>query len=113
MINIIDYLKDRINGKAEKGQKRSSKWRKVRNNFIKKNPRCFVCNGNKKLIVHHIVPFNIAPHLELNEGNLITLCERKKYGINCHLLIGHLGNFRKFNSNFENDSYYWKMRLRK
>jgi hypothetical protein len=35
--------------------------------------------------------------LELTPDNLITLCESKKYGITCHLFVGHRGNYRLFN----------------
>jgi len=59
-----------------------------------------LCGGTKAVEVHHLIPFSIAPDLELDPHNLITLCERKKYGINCHLLVGHLGNYRRFNSSW-------------
>lgn len=46
---------------------------------------------------HHVVPFHIDPTKELAADNLLTLCEAKRYGLNCHLLIGHLGNWRRWN----------------
>jgi hypothetical protein len=111
-MRFIEFIKDRIQGRAAKGEKRSEQWPEVRNTFLKENPSCAVCGGTKRLQVHHIVPFNVAPDLELEKDNLITLCTSKKYGINCHLLIGHLGNFKRANLNVKADAAYWKERLR-
>ena len=102
-----------MTGKAPKGAKRSPKWRKVRGAFIKKYPRCFVCGSKKKVEVHHKVPFHYRPDLELEEENLTTLCENKKYGINCHLLIGHLGNYTRINAHIEYDMATWRMKIGK
>ena len=113
MINAFKFIKDRIQGKAEKGQKRSSKWRKVRKEHLVKNSKCYICECSTKLEVHHIIPFNIAPDLELEPSNLVTLCENKKYGLNCHLLVGHLGNYRRTNLSCEVDAMTWKIKLRK
>jgi len=97
----IRRIVDAVKGKAPKGAKRSSKWRKVRKLFLVDHPRCIVCGGKKKLEVHHIVPFHVNMLLELDPKNLATLCERKKYGLNCHLLVGHRGNYRRHNEVFE------------
>lgn len=113
MLNVWKTLKDRIQGKAKKGEKRSSKWRKIRATHLEKNPLCAICGLKKKVEVHHVIPFNIAPDLELNPENLITLCENRKWGITCHLLVGHLGNYKDFNSSVQADATYWKIRLRK
>ena len=77
------------------GAKRSNHWRTVRNAFIKKNPACAYCSGFLDLQVHHVQPFHIKPEKELDPDNLITLCEHA--GINCHLKIGHLNNWKSFN----------------
>jgi 5-methylcytosine-specific restriction protein A len=110
-MNIAKHLQDRIQGKAKKGQRRSSKWRKFRGAFKAKNPNCAVCGSKKKVEVHHKIPFHYAPDLELNKENLISLCENKKYGIHCHLLIGHLGNYRRFNYNIEIDAMTWNQKI--
>lgn len=75
-------------------------------------PLCAVCEGNKDLNVHHIHPFHLHPELELDQNNLITLCESTKHGINCHLLIGHLGNFRNINPHVLEDVTIWNSRLK-
>ena len=95
----MQYVKDRLQGKAKKGQRRSSKWRKVRAAHIAKNPECEVCGRKTLLEVHHVMPFSQFPDLELEPKNLITLCENKKNGLNCHLFVGHLGNYSRFNPN--------------
>lgn len=103
-------IADRISGKAPAGATRSPKWRTVRNAFLR-GKRCAVCGGRRSLIAHHEVPFHIAPDLELVESNLVPLCEAKRFGINCHLLIGHVGNWRRFNANCLADAAYWRERL--
>lgn len=113
MINFMKTIKDRVQGKAPKGAKRSSKWRKVRREHLKKHHKCAVCKSTRKLEVHHIIPFHLAPDLELEPKNLITLCENNKYGINCHLLIGHLGNYRRTNPNVQTDVLMWNIKLGK
>lgn len=113
VIDVWKNLKDRIQGKAVKGEKRSGKWRKIRATHLEKNPLCAICGLKNKVEVHHVIPFNVAPDLELNPENLITLCENKKWGITCHLLVGHLGNYKDFNSSVQADATYWKIRLRK
>jgi len=110
-MNILEHLKDRIQGKAPKGAKRSSKWRKVRKEHIKKHPRCALCNSNKKIEVHHKIPFHIAPDLELEPENLMTLCESGEKGVICHRFFGHLSNYRKWNLAIEQDVMVWRMKL--
>jgi len=110
-MNIIETIKDRIEGKAPKGARRSSKWPKVRNKYLKNYPKCRVCGATKLLRVHHKMPFHLFPKLELEPNNLVTLCETKKYGKNCHLLFGHLGNFRRVNPNCEVDVMTWYIKL--
>jgi len=110
MMNIIDIIKDRIMNKAPPGARRSSQWRKVRKEHLKKHPKCFIC-GSDNPEVHHKIPFHLAPDRELNPDNLISLCENKKYGINCHLLVGHLGNYRRTNPVCELDAMMWREKL--
>lgn len=110
---MIKKIKDIIQGKASIREKRSSKWNKIRKEHLKKNPRCVVCNGKKSLEVHHIKPFNSHPELELDPNNLVTLCENKRNGVNCHLLFGHLGNYRSINPNVLQDVVIWFIKISK
>ena len=111
-MSFLSKIKDRIQGKAPKGAKRSSRWRKVRAAHLEANPECACCESRTKLEVHHIIPFNLAPDLELDPNNLITLCENKKYGVNCHLLFGHLGNYKRANPTVKEDVIIWNMRVK-
>lgn len=74
-------------------RKRSPKWRALQKSFLIKNNECAACGSKKQLQVHHILPFDDYPELELQENNLITLCMSEK---DCHLLIAHGGNFRRY-----------------
>ncbi len=90
------------------GMRRSSGWREVRNKFAKENPGCAVC-GKRKIQVHHVVPFHIAPERELEGSNLISLCQG--IGTNkCHINFGHLGNWSSWNETVREDAAHWKER---
>lgn len=108
---IVKNIKDVIEGKASFKQTRSSKWPTVRKQFLLQNPACAACGGTQKLEVHHISPFHETPHLELEPSNLITLCESKSYGIVCHLLVGHLGNYKNTNPDVKEDARVWNKKL--
>lgn len=86
------------------GAIRSSQWPKIRKEHLKDNPNCAVCGGTKKCEVHHKKPVHLFPNLELDNNNLITLCESKKDGINCHLFVGHLGSYSSYNLNATEDA---------
>jgi proline racemase len=110
---MLTRITESLQGKVPLGTQRSSRWRKVRAEHLKNNPKCELCEGTKKLRVHHIKPFHLYPELELEPTNLITLCECLSYGINCHLLVGHLGNFRSINNDSVNDIATWNEKLKK
>ena len=101
----MKLINDNSNDKAGKGEApRSDKWPKARKEWLQGHPACAVCDGRKKLEVHHKKPFHLHPDLELDPSNFITLCEKKEDGVNCHLLFGHLGNFRSYNENVAKDA---------
>lgn len=70
---------------------RSPQWRKLREKFLDANPACAACGVESGLEVHHLLPFHLFPEMELDPGNLMTLCGR------CHLLIGHGLDWRCYN----------------
>lgn len=111
ILEFIDTVTDHLTGKIPPGSARSGKWSTTRDAHLKLFPVCAVCSGTSKLTVHHIRPFHSHPELELDLTNLITLCESKDYGINCHLLVGHLGDFRSVNINAIEDSKTWNIKL--
>lgn len=78
---------------------RSPKWTNVRKEHLKNNPNCVACGRDKKLEVHHIKPVHLFPELELDPSNLVTFCADP-----CHIVFGHLMNFKSWNSNVVIDS---------
>jgi 5-methylcytosine-specific restriction enzyme A len=109
---IVKHLVDAAQGKHPLGHARSAHWPTARKRQLALHPVCELCGGSEDLEVHHIRPFHLHPDLELDPANLITLCEAKKGGINCHLAFGHLGNFRSFNVDVETDAAQWAAKIK-
>ena len=107
-MEIFNTIKDKLQGKIPTRHKRASQWPKVRDQHLKDFPSCAVCGKKKKLQVHHKKPFHLHPELELLPTNLITLCEQ---GSNCHLTLGHAGNFKGVNPDVEQDALTWKQKF--
>ena len=80
--------------------KRSSKWPRVRKQFLKINNCCAACKSTTLLQVHHIVPFHYNSALELDPTNFITLCMSKN---ECHYKLGHGGSFKAYNPYVKED----------
>lgn len=76
---------------------RSPRWPHARRMHLLEQPTCQWCGGVALLEVHHILPFHLSPERELDDLNLITLCEAP--GLNCHLIYGHHGDWHSFNVN--------------
>lgn len=108
---IVRHLIDSAQGKHPLGAARSPHWPTVRKQHLENFPTCAVCGGKVKLQVHHRRPFHLHPELELEESNLITLCEAP--GRNCHLIFGHLLNFRSFNPDVGVDAPAWNQKIAK
>jgi len=94
---------------------RSSAWRRVERAHLAKHPRCACCrpgtNVNAGIQVHHGFPFHYCialgrPDLELDDRNLISLCETEKDrpSENHHLLVGHLDDFKSSNLDVVKDA---------
>ena len=111
-MSILTTLGELARGKTDLTfPARSSKWPAARSAYLKINKTCAVCNGTKNLEVHHKQPFHVRPELELDPTNFIALCEAGTHGVNCHLLVGHLGNFKSVNLNVAADAAEWNARL--
>jgi len=61
-----------------------------------RDKRCLVCGGRKRLQCHHKYPFHLFPSLEMDERYWRPLCEGD-HRLNCHLLVGHGGDYSGFN----------------
>lgn len=110
---LVKAILERMQGKVPLGKKRSREWPRVRAEHLEKQPTCMVCGSDEVIEVHHIKPFWLAPELELNPANLITLCESKKVGVTCHLAFGHLGSYRSFNPDIVMDAKVWLRKFTK
>jgi hypothetical protein len=64
------------------------------------NPTCAACGSRHLVDVHHVVPFHIDRTLELDLGNLITLCRWRRH----HLKVGHLGDWTRYNEHVREDA---------
>jgi 5-methylcytosine-specific restriction endonuclease McrA len=81
---------------------RSPRWRALQKKWLSLHPRCAACGENKKLTVHHKIPVHWDPSKELDETNLITLCEQSSH--NDHLIFGHLLDWKSRNPAAEEDA---------
>ena len=103
---MINHLVDSFKGKHSFLNRRSSKWKRVRKAFVKRNPTCAVCGTKKKLEIHHKKPFYLYPELELSYNNLETLCQR------CHRLFGHLDDYKSYNEDIAYDAYVFRKKIK-
>lgn len=74
------------------GVPRSPGWKRVRAEWLKRNPECAVCGTTSGLAVHHILPVHRFPALELDSANLLTMCADD------HFWLGHFGAWVRWNS---------------
>ena len=88
---------------------RDGHWSKVRKDWLLEHAFCAVCATRKFLTVHHKVPVSWDRTLELILSNLITLCETPSH--NCHLLFGHLGDWKSRNVNVVEDCEKWAKKI--
>lgn len=87
---------------------RSGKWPRVRQEHLKREPCCIACGRASNLEVHHVIPYRERPDLELDPQNLCTLCSDP-----CHLVFGHLLNFRsRSNPHVREDAARYMARIR-
>jgi len=81
-------------------------WPKIRKTFIIVNNVCEICGKKKGLEVHHKQPFHLYPELELDSGNLATLCRKH------HFIFGHLEYWKSYNPQIESTIMYFRALLR-
>jgi 5-methylcytosine-specific restriction protein A len=85
---------------------RSSSWPRVRKEHLKNQPFCQACGRKDNLEVHHIEPYHKNPGRELDPENLITLC-----GKSCHLVFGHLMDYKSWNKDVMEDCSQYLSKL--
>jgi len=86
---------------------RSGSWPRVRREHLAKEPACIACGRSRDVEVHHVVPYHEHPERELDPENLVTLCASP-----CHLVFGHLLDFRSRSNKFvREDAAAYRARL--
>ncbi len=91
---------------------RSPQWPALRQQWLSDHPRCAACGRAKSLEVHHKVPVHVSRSMELDPANLITLCEDPNdANAQCHLTLGHLGNWYNWNRNIDKQASDALLRL--
>lgn len=73
---------------------RDPRWPALRRKWLESHPYCYACGGDEHLTVHHIVPVHVSAAGELDENNLITLCEHPTH--NCHFVHAHKCDWRRY-----------------
>ena len=86
-------------GVVAAGVPRSSAWGPWVKRFVK-GKTCVCCGSKGPLTGHHKIPFHLRPDLEMVESNVAPVCD----GTDCHLVIGHLKDFRLYNPDFNADA---------
>ncbi len=65
--------------KPDESQARGSRWKRIRDEVLRKIPLCACCGKTGKLDVHHIVPYRITA--DNHPSNLMPLCKSCHYKI--------------------------------
>jgi len=91
------------------GPPRDPGWSKASKLFLRDHRDCVVCGG-PATVVHHCKPFHLFPELEMDPDNWRSVCEGSV--MNCHLCIGHSGDFKAWNPQFDVDSAILLKRLK-
>lgn len=86
---------------------RAGAWPRVRREHLEREPACAACGRSHDLEVHHIQPYHKRPELELDAGNLVTLCADP-----CHFVFGHLLNWKKSNPHVRDDAARYRQRIK-
>lgn len=74
---------------------RARGWTSLRNEWIASHSTCACCGIDTQLAVHHVKPLHLFPELELDDTNLITLCQRPERF--CHYIFGHFFDWMAYN----------------
>jgi len=90
--------------------KRRPQWAALAKRYLK-GKCCAVCGGSDKVVPHHIIPVHVDATKELDETNLIPLCEGRGT-LNCHLWAGHLGNWCRYNATVISDASYFSAKIK-
>lgn len=91
---------------------RDPRWPALRRAHLAKYPGCAACGNTRSVAVHHVVPVSAEPSRELDPDNLLTLCTDGPGGMNCHLVIGHGGDWSQWNELARHDAEWFANMIR-
>lgn len=91
---------------------RDPRWPALRRAHLAKYPGCAACGNTRSVAVHHVVPVSAEPSRELDPDNLLTLCTDGPGGMNCHLVIGHCGDWQHWNDCARYDAFRFDLMLK-
>ena len=94
---MIKYLDNGSRRPRRNKVSRSGAWKRIAKGHLRTEPNCAICGRSKPVTVHHIIPTSVAPELELEPSNLITLCKQSHTSKGCHFTIGHRNNWKSYN----------------
>jgi hypothetical protein len=98
-MSLLSLFRKYDPGLVSAGVPRSGKWPAWLKAFLK-GKSCVCCGSRGPLTGHHVLPFHLHPELELSESNVRAVCD----GTDCHLVIGHLKDFKLYNPDFDADA---------
>jgi hypothetical protein len=102
---LSDFVR-RIEREPALGLARAGGWPALKRVHLANHPACEVCGSEEDCTAHHVRPVHVSSELELDPANLWTMCGR------CHLLIGHLGDWRSWNIGVRFDSEILRKKIR-
>ena len=78
------------------GPRDTAAYKKAMAQYLFEHPTCQFCGKpGGKVEVHHTVPVSADPSRAADMSNMVTLHRKPQ----CHLVVGHVGNFRDYNRN--------------
>lgn len=115
MSAAVDKVREAVAGTTDPvAGLRSPRWPAARAAWLRLHPTCAACGAPDHVEVHHVYPFSWprGAATELDPTNFITLCEHSSR--NCHLSLGHLGDWKARNPDVRADAaaYLAKVRAR-
>ena len=96
MFDHIRFLWRNRGATLRLGPRDTAAYKRAMAAYLAVHPVCQFCGKpGGKVEVHHVIPVSVDPTKAADVTNMVTL-HRKP---DCHMVVGHLGNFRDYNSN--------------
>lgn len=96
MFDHVRFLMRNRGSSLRLGPRDTAAYKKAMAQYLAEHPTCQFCRKpGGKVEVHHVIPVSVDPTKAADVTNMVTL-HRKP---DCHMVVGHLGNFRDYNRN--------------